>query len=95
MFLRTITTASCHFQQERIKNTSKGSKQEIRLSVEARYQIANYIGITLMILSLNIFAADQNCLKHFLYTHHFLGDTYGIRNRLPTTLQKGMYIDIN
>lgn len=36
----------------------------------------------------NIFAADQNSLKHFLQIHRFCGDAHTIKNRLHIDLQE-------
>lgn len=43
-----------------------------------------------MILRPNIFAADQNNLKHFLQIHRFLGDVYTIKIE-SAQISKRMY----
>lgn len=48
-----------------------------------------------MTLRLNIFAADQNSLKHFLQIHRFLGDVYTIKKRWYTDLQMDVRMGIN
>lgn len=48
-----------------------------------------------MTLRPNIFAADQNSLKHFLQIHRFLGDVYTIKKRWYTDLQMDVCMGIN